>query len=186
MQLAERNRGPVVDLLSERLAFERSTVRLYDRILETLRGSTEAAARDLHATMLKHRGEEEEAARWLEGRIRELAGDGGAETDLGRLATREARGIEEVADADGADATHLFHALLAVEGVDVAGWELLVELAEGAGDARARHDLERHLRRERQHLAFVRRAIERLAVEKLFGEGYAEEHAMELAANLPP
>lgn len=186
MRLAEKNREQVIDLLCERLAFERSTVRLYDRILEALRVATDARTRDLHATMQKHRAEEDEIVRWLEGKIRELGGDERAETDLARLATREARGIEEVAQNDAADLTHLLHALLAVEGVDAAGWDLLVHLADAAGDARAKHELERRLRQERQHLAFVRAAVERLAIRTLFGEGYAEEHAMDIAANLPP
>jgi ferritin-like metal-binding protein YciE len=186
MRLADTNREQVVDLLCERLAFERSTVRLYDRILEALRVGGDASTRELHATMLKHREEENEIARWLEGRIRELGGDERAETDLARLATREARGIDEVAENDAADITHLLHALLAVEGVDNAGWDLLVHLADAAGDARTKHELERRLRQERQHLAFVRQAIERLAIQTLFGERYAEQHAMEIAANVPP
>ena len=186
MKLAEKNREQVIDLLCERLAFERSTVRLYDRILEALRLSADARTRDLLATMQKHREEEDQIARWLEGRIRELGGDDRAETDLARLATREARGIEEVAENDAADVTHLLHALLAVEGVDNAGWELLVHLADAAGDGEAKRELERRLRQERRHLAFVRDAIERLAVRTLFGEGYAEEHAMDIAAHVPP
>jgi hypothetical protein len=186
MRLAEKNPQQVVDLLCERLAFERSTVKLYDRILEALGGAPDASMRDLRATMAKHRQEEDEIASWLEGRIRELGGGEGADTDLARLATREARGIEEVAANDAADLTHLLHALLAVEGVDVAGWDLLVELADAAGDARAKRELERCQRREAEHLAFARRAIERLAISTLFGEGWAEQRAMELAANVPP
>jgi ferritin-like metal-binding protein YciE len=186
MRLAERNRAQVVDLLCERLAFERSTVRLYDRILTAVRLSPDARTRDLLATMQKHRDEEDEIARWLEGRIRQLGGDEGAETDLSRLVTREARGIEEVAENDAADVTHLLHALLAVEGVDNAGWDLLVHLADAAGDGQAKRELERCLRQERQHLAFVRDAIERLAIRTLFGEDYAQEHAMDIAAHVPP
>jgi ferritin-like metal-binding protein YciE len=186
MRLAEKNPQQVIDLLCERLAFERSTVKLYDRILEALRGAADASTRDLHATMQKHRQEEDDIAGWLEGRIRELGGDAGVQTDLARLATREAQGIEEVAANDAADVTHLLHALLAVEGVDNAGWELLVDLANAAGDDRAKRELERRHRQETQHLAFVRHAIERLAIGTLFGEGWAEQHAMDLAANVPP
>jgi ferritin-like metal-binding protein YciE len=186
MRLAEKNREQVIDLLCERLTFERSTVKLYDRVLQALRVEGDAGTRDLRATMQRHRAEEEEAARWLEGRIRELGGDARAQTDLGRLATREASGIEEVAEHDAADLTHLLHALLAVEGADGAGWELLAHLAEVAGDGAAKRELERVVRQERQHLALVRHAIERLAIPGLFGEGWAEERAVELAAHLPP
>jgi len=186
MRLAEKNRAQVIDLLCERLAFERATSRLYDRVLAAVRSSADARTHELLPAFEKHRDEETEITRWLEGRIRELGGDERTETDLSRLVTRESRGIDEVAENDSADITHLLHALLAVEGVDTAGWDLLVHLADAAGDGRAKHELERCLRQERQHLAFVRDAIQRLAIRSLFGEGYAEEHAMDLAANVPP
>lgn len=186
MRLGEKNPSQIIDLLCERLAFERATSSLYDRVLAVLRSSTDERTRDLIATMQRHRDEEAEIARWLEGRIRELGGDERGETDLSRLVTRESRGIQEVAENDAGDLTHLLHALLAVEGVDVAGWDLLVHLADAAGDGRTKHELERRLSQERQHLTSVRDAIERLAIRTLFGERYAEEHAMDIAANLPP
>jgi ferritin-like metal-binding protein YciE len=186
MRLGEKKREEVIDLLSERLAFERATVRLYDRVLAAVREAADPWEREQHATLQKHRDEEDETVRWLEGRIRELGADALAETDLARVATREARGIDEVAENDAADLSHLLHALLAVEGVDVAGWDLLVHLADDAGDTGTKHDLERRLRHERQHLELARRIIERRAIRTIFGEGYAVEHAMDLAANLPP
>lgn len=186
MKLGENNRDQVVDLLCERLAFERATVKLYDRILEAVGVTADPAARDDLATLRSHRDEEEEIARWLEERIRGLGADARAGSDLARLATREARGIEDVAENDAADVTHLLHALLAVEGVDVAGWDLLVHLADAAGDTGARHDLERRLHAERKHLAFARDLIERRAIRAIFGDRYAEERATDLAASVPP
>jgi ferritin-like protein len=182
MRLAEKRREQVIDLLSERLAFERSSARLYDRIIETLRPSSAAASRDLLVTMQKHRAEEDEHARWLEERIRELGGDGGAGGDLAEVVTRESRGIEGVVEDDAADVRHLLHALLAAEAVDHAGWDLLVHLA---GDRESHRELAARLQHEKEHLAAVREALERHAIRTLFGEDWAEEHAADLAPSAP-
>ncbi len=206
-RLAGKNKDKVIDLLAERLSFERASVKLYDRVLhrmeEAARGRPRSsdgdyttyglsgyrsdATRGMHddirrevgrpghqgerqaheeervvAEMLPHvrglRDQEKEHQTWLEQCIRNLGGDPKRTTEMAKLTEREVKGIEAVIMKDPV-LPHLFHALLAAEHVDSAGWDLLVELADAAGDVDAKRELERRLHEEEQHLAFVREAL---------------------------
>jgi rubrerythrin len=173
-KLAEKNRALVIDLLGERLAFERESVRLYDAVLEKMgRLAEEEVASMLEQTLL-HREQEKQHAALLEQHIRELGGDAGARTELARLTERESQGIAQVILDPAEPLPHLLHALLAAELVDNAGWDLLVELADEAGDREARRTFKRCLREEEDHLIFVRESLERLARRELLaGEARA-------------
>jgi hypothetical protein len=59
--------------------------------------------------------------------------------------------------------SHLFHALLAAELSDNAGWDLLVQIADDVGDREAKRAFKKRLHQEEDHLIFVRRAVERFA-----------------------
>ncbi len=168
-KLAEYDSAKVIDVLNERLAFERAGVKLYDRILEVMRATGDENAGRMIPEMQKHRDEEKEHEEWLEARIRGLGGDAHSETERSQLVTRESKGIEEVVMSD-AQLPHLLHALLAAELVDNAGWDLLVQLADEAGDHAAKREFKKRLHEEEDHLLLVRKAVERLSLEDVLGE----------------
>lgn len=153
-KLAEHNRERLVDLLCERLAFERASVRLYNTILGTIdeSGGAFAAFSD---EMQRFRDQEEEHEHWLERCVLDLGGDPTVRTEMVQLVQRESRGIEEVVERHDC-VPHAMHALLAAELVDNAGWELLVELADDADDSDAREAFRKRLHEEEDHLLFVR------------------------------
>ncbi len=167
--LANYDKVKVIDVLNERLAFERAGVKLYDRVLEVMRASGDENVMRMLDEMQGHREEEKEHEEWLEEQIRSLGGDAHAETDKSRLVTRESKGIEEVVMSD-AELPHLFHALLAAELVDNAGWDLLAQIADEAGDHSAKRDFKKRLHEEEDHLLFVRRAVEKLSVAEVLGK----------------
>lgn len=169
-ELARHDRTKVIDLLNERLAFERAGVKLYDRVLEVMRGTAndENVARMLPETQ-RHRDEEKEHEEWLEAQIRALGGDAHSETGRSRLVTRESKGIEDVVMSD-AELPHLLHAMLAAELVDNAGWDLLAQVADEAGDGKAKREFKKRLHEEEDHLLFVRKAVEKLAFGEVLGE----------------
>ncbi len=134
-----------------------------------MRASGDENASRMLEEMQTHRDEEKEHEEWLEAQIRGLGGDAHAETDKSRLVTRESKGIEEVVMSD-AELPHLLHALLAAELVDNAGWDLLVQLADEAGDRDARKEFKRRLHQEEDHLIFIRKAVERLSVQEVLGK----------------
>jgi hypothetical protein len=186
-QLGENNRERAIDLLCERLAFERAGVQLYDRVIQALEASGGSGeVRGTIDVLQRNRTQEAEHAIWLETQIRALGGDATLETDLSRLATRESRGITEVVENDTADLTHLLHALLAAEAVDAAGWDLLMHLAQDAGDSAAHREFRRRNNEEQGHLATVRDAIEHMALRSLLGTHGVEERALDIAASIPP
>jgi bacterioferritin (cytochrome b1) len=156
--LATYNREKVIDLLSERLEFERAGVKLYDTILEKIEGATDPNVSRLLPDMRKHRDQEKEHEEWLEEQIRSLGGDANKKTEMAELTLRESKGIEEVVSQDD-QVTHLFHALLTAELVDNAGWELLIELADDADDREARREFKQRLHEEEDHLIFARQAV---------------------------
>ena len=151
--VSRTHRSKVVELLIERLAFERATIKLYDTILEKLRprGGPYASVK----AHLRHIREEEKAHEdWLEEQLQTLGGDAHVETDRSLLVRREWRRIEEDAGGDQEPAD-LFHALLNAEVIDNAGWELLLELADRAHDGEAREAFQQRLHEEQEHLLFV-------------------------------
>jgi bacterioferritin (cytochrome b1) len=164
--LAEFDKDKVIDLLNERLAFERAGVKLYDRILEVMRAQGDENVLRMREEMESHRAEEKEHEEFLEAQIRFLGGDAHGETEKSRLVTRESKGIEEVVMSD-AQLPHLFHALLAAELVDNAGWDLLVQVADEAGDRDAKKDFKKRLHEEEDHLLFIRKAVEKLAFQEV-------------------
>jgi bacterioferritin (cytochrome b1) len=168
--LAQRNRSKVVDVLTERLTFERTGVRLYDKLMERVRSSREPAIAKMLGQLKEHRDQEKEHEEWLEQQIRRLGGDARGSTGKSRLVETESKGIEEVILSDKADVPQMFHALLAAELVDNAGWDLLVELADEADDDEAKRAFKKRLHEEEEHLIFARRAVESFTVHEVLGE----------------
>ena len=168
-KLANANKTRLIDFLNERLTFERAGVKLYDRIIEKVRASTMPQFQRMLDDLVEHRGEEKEHEEWLEAQIRSLGGDAHAQTEMSRLVTRESAGIEQVIENDP-EIPHLLHALLAAELVDNAGWDLLVELADEAGDHSAKREFKKRLHEEEDHLTLIRQAVENFAVEQVLPE----------------
>jgi rubrerythrin len=102
--------------------------------------------------------------------VRALGGDVHAMTDMAALEVRESSGIADIITDGDNEPRHLFHALLAAELADNAGWDLLVELADEANDRDAKKQFKKRLREEEEHLVFARRVVRRLARRDVLGE----------------
>ncbi|HYH96797.1 hypothetical protein [Hyalangium sp.] len=168
-KLAERNPEKLIDLLHERRTFERTSVKLYDRVLSLMAASEEPQVRGMLDTMQAYRDEEAEHQEWLEEQILALGGDVNAEPERSRLAAAEARGIEQVILRDGVELHHLFHALMAAELVDNAGWDLLAVLAEEADDDDALDAFLLRQAEEEDHLEYLRQTMARYAESQVLG-----------------
>jgi len=168
-KLAQKNKEKVIDVLAERLQFERSGVKLYDAVLQKMQQSKEPAISKMLEQMQEHRDQEKEHEEWLEECIRQLGGDDEQLTDKAQLVQQESKGIEEVILRDP-EISHLFHALLAAELVDNAGWDLLVQLAEEAEDQKAKREFMKRLHEEEEHLILMREAVKKLSAHEILGE----------------
>ncbi len=165
-KLAEKNVGRVIDLLNERLAFERTGVRLYDRMLLRMRLTEDREIGRMIDRMQRYRDEEREHEEWLEGQIRDLHGDDHMPTEKSVLVLAETQGIERVVQRDPW-LQHDFHALLTAELADTAGWDLLVRVAGEFGDREARREFKERHREEQEHVLFVRKVVERFVKREL-------------------
>ena len=159
-KLAQRNKQKLLDVLTERLKFERSGVKLYDSLIEKVQRAGDDNLMRMMSQLQEHRDQEKEHEEWLEQQIRLLGGDAHGETDLSQLIARESKGIEEVMLDGDSNLMHQFHALLAAELVDNAGWDLLVDLADSAGDDDARRAFKKRLHEEEEHLELMQKTME--------------------------
>jgi bacterioferritin (cytochrome b1) len=169
-KLAAKNHDKVIDLLTERLAFERTAVKLYDAVLHKVLAIGDSEAQNLIDELQLIRDQEKEHEMWLADQIVALGGDAHGRTDMSELIARESKGIEDIILDGDNELSHLLHALLTAELADNAGWDLLVELADEAHDRDAKKEFKRRLHEEEDHLLFVMRAVRRLARRIVLGQ----------------
>ncbi len=167
-KLAEKHPEKLLDLLTERLTFERTGVKLYDSVLSKMQKSEDKVIASMIPQLKKQRDQEKEHEEWLEEQVRALGSDAHTETDLSELVLREARGVKEVIESDD-ELTHLFHALLVAELVDENGWKLLVQLADEAQDEEALRSIIQRAREEEDHLVYVRSVVAAYARREVLG-----------------
>jgi bacterioferritin (cytochrome b1) len=169
-KLARKNAAFVLDVLSGRLAFERTGVRLYDAAIEKIERTAEPRYQAIVAQLHEIRDEEDEHVQFLEDQIRRLGGYPDEATDMAQLETEEGTGIASVILDGHQKVIHVVHALLAAELADNAGWDVLVQLAEEAGDRAARLAFSQRLAEEEKHLLFIREVVLRSAEIEILGE----------------
>lgn len=166
-KLAQNHTSEVLDMLSARVTFERTGVKLYDAVIEKIEDGGDARYQPLLGTLQKHRNEEKEHEEWLEQQIRSLGGDPHVKTEMARLEEEESQGIQSVILDGHTEVPHLIHALLTAELADNAGWDLLVKLADDAGDREAKKEFTKRMAHEVKHLAYLREVMKRSAQNEI-------------------
>lgn len=158
-KLGQANPEKVIDLLCERLAYERTGVKLYDAIIKKARGSKLTThLKKVMKELQEHRDQEQEHADWCAEQITNLGGDPELKTEMALLTETESQGIEQIIFSD-APLSQMFHALNSAELTDNAGWAQLVGLAEQVGDEEARREFQERLKHEEEHLKLTHRIV---------------------------
>lgn len=145
-----------VDKLGERLAFERSGVRLYEALISkyvTFGGFD--GGPDL-AQLEQNMREEHEHFRMLSEVVTQFGGDPTVVTPSADLHATMTKGILEVMVDARTTFVQCLEALLVVELSDNECWETLIELARDNGDAATVAQFERAREEEADHLEDVR------------------------------
>lgn len=152
----------LLDKLGERLAFERTSTRLYDALITKVRASAGDDGRTVVplALLLLHRDQEAEHFALLARSIEGLGGDCTAQTPCADLAGVESTGLLQAVTDPRTSVVQSLHALLIAELADNSGWEMLIALA-----ARHKHDamvreFQHAADEERTHLQQVRAWVE--------------------------
>ena len=155
-----------LDKLGERLAFERTGVRLYDAVLAKLPASRLTEGSLTVQELRRFRDEELEHLHLVKTAIEAMGGDPTAVTPCADLAGVQAMGLVAVLTDPRTTLTQCLDALLTAELADNDGWKILIAMAEAAGQDELAEKFATALAQEDHHLASVRTWIaERLGIQ---------------------
>lgn len=146
----------LIDKLGERLAFERTGVRLYDALLTKYQAMPEKLA-DMSVDELAHiRDEEALHFRMVADALASVGADPTSQTPSADIIGVESAGLMQVIDDPRTTLAQCLNAVLVAELADNAGWELLGTLAEEAGLEDMAETFAEALATEQQHLAKIK------------------------------
>ncbi len=145
-----------VDKLGERLAFERSGVRLYDAILSKLDAHGTWSGGPSRADLLQIRQEEHQHYLLVKQTIEEVGGDPTAVTPSANLHAVASKGLGAVLADPRTNLREGLEAILVAELVDNDCWTNLIDLARALGHDDLAARFAEALQHEREHLLKVR------------------------------
>jgi hypothetical protein len=145
------------DRLGERLAFERSGVRLYEGFLGKLVNTKGKGKGGVEPEQVQHfLQEEHEHFQLLVQCVEQLGGDPTAVTPGANIVAVQSIGLVQVMTDPRTTVDQCLCTILTAELVDKDGWELLAALARGLGHTDMAREFEHALLQESEHLTTVR------------------------------
>lgn len=144
----------LVDKLGERLAFERTGVRMYEAMLAKLEASESPSSKAISA-LQRIRDEEAEHMDLVKRAIETLGADPTAMTPCANVAGVKAMGIVKVMSDPHTNVAQALNALLTIELEDNAAWEMLIDLTHKAGHPNISNDFKHALKQENDHLETI-------------------------------
>lgn len=169
-QMITGNRPQVLmDKLAERAAFERGGTRLYDGLISKAIAYQDIVKRPSAAELMEIREDEARHFELVASCIEKLGGDPTAQTPAADLVGMEAMGWMQTINDPRTTFAQSLHAILSAELVDVAGWDMLANLAESAGHKDMAESFRQAYRQEASHLERVRSWYEALTMEEMKG-----------------
>jgi hypothetical protein len=171
----------LLDLVGERLAFERSGVRLYDAVLAKFAAADEHPGGPTLAQLQSIRADELAHFHLLVGLCEELGGDPTAMTPAADIIANASAGLLKVAADPHTTFNQALRTILAAELIDNDGWALLSDLAGQLelGDLASQFEAAGEV--EERHLTLVRGWME----QSVAGEAGVEMPASQTSP-LPP
>jgi ferritin-like protein len=147
----------VFDKIAERLAFERTGVRLYEALLVKHEASDGLESVVPKAELMKIRDEEAAHFRLLVESMESLGGDPTAQTPCAAATGIAGQGLMQLVNDPRTNFIQSLHALHVAELADVDGWAILIEVARSAGHPKLAEAFHRAEQQEERHLANVRK-----------------------------
>ncbi|MEW6056394.1 MAG: ferritin-like domain-containing protein [Bdellovibrionota bacterium] len=145
-----------IDKLGERLAFERSGVRLYEALIRKYEVQKLGIGGISLEALQKIKDEELRHFEIVRDAMKSLGADPTAMTPCADVTAVSSMGLVQVLNDPRTTVEQCLQAILTAELVDNDGWDLLVKLAREAGNAEMIQNFERALREEAGHLEQVR------------------------------
>ena len=156
----------LLDKLSERLAFERMGTRLYEALLNKCQTLGEQTPGPTIEEIMHIGGQELEHFLMLNRVITDVGGDPTVESPGADVAGVASMGILQVLTDPRSSMAQCLQALMTAELTDNAGWELLIELADGLGYDDMKAEFETALVHEEEHLQNVRDWLSDMVLDK--------------------
>lgn len=145
----------LLDKLSERAAFERVGVRLYDALITKV--SVLGKSSNIPLLELGEiRDQELEHFQLVAAEIKKLGGDDTLKSPCANVTGVASRGLMQVVSDPRTSVAQSLSAMLTVELTDNANWELLIELCDKLTLPKMVKAFEKPLRQEAEHLRKVR------------------------------
>jgi bacterioferritin (cytochrome b1) len=173
-----------MDKIGERIAFERTGTRLYDALIVKYRAAVEDNAGALPSqlpadgngslaitgnpgdVLIRIRAQELEHFSLLCEAMLQLGGDPTAQTPCADVIAVASGGLMQVLNDPRTTLAQCLNAMLTAELTDNAGWELLIRLAEHAGESELAGRFQRAFLQEQEHLAIVKGWLTALVSER--------------------
>ena len=155
----------LIDKLGERLAYERTGVRLYEALLMKLGTATGGPMIDA-AAVARIRDDEHAHFQMVGKYLVEIGADPTAMTPCADISGVAASGHLQVLTDPRTTVSQALNSILAVELADNASWELLVELARESGHDEMAQAFTVALETEQRHLATVRQWFRQSVLEE--------------------
>jgi len=164
----------LLDKLSERLAFERMGVRLYEALLNKCEALGETSPGPTLEDITRIGSEELEHFLMLNETITAIGGDPTVESPSADIAAVTSMGILQVLTDPRSSVPQCLQAMLTAELTDNAGWEMLIELAGNLGYDDMREKFETALANEEEHLQNVRNWVTDCVMDKAMVDSDSE------------
>ena len=180
VQALRGNKASVLlDKLGERLAFERTGVRLYESLLAKLDARGSFAGGPTHSALARHLEEELEHFQIVRSAIEELGADPTAMTPSADITAVASTGLCKVITDPRTTMAEALQAIHIAELTDTDGWRLLVDLCLELGLEDVAERFRTPLIEEEEHLMGVRRWLNAYAMNAAHGREEGEPEEME-------
>jgi hypothetical protein len=153
-KLKGHNPEVLIDKLGERLAYERTGVRLYEALITKVGAASSGPLVDL-AMLTKIRDDERAHFELVGDALRSIGADPTAMTPCADIAGVAATGHLQVMTDPRTTVSQALNSILMIELGDNAGWDLLITLARESGHEVLASQFEVALKTEQEHLATV-------------------------------
>lgn len=153
-----------INKLGERLAYERSGVRIYETFIEKCKALAEEGEIDSEISLDRVRqfcDEETQHFYLIKQSMEKLGADPTAQTPDADVSGVAASGLMKVISDPRTSLSHCLEAMLSLEMTDNAAWELLIKLAEDMGMDDMAREFGKALKQEDIHLQQIRDWYER-------------------------
>jgi ferritin-like metal-binding protein YciE len=158
-----------VDKLAERLAYERGGARLYDAVIAKFAAYAGELPDASLQEVVEIRNEEASHAALIRTCLEQLGADPTAQTPSADLVGVATAGFLQAASDPRTTLVQTLQVALAAELVDVASWEMLIQIAEQIGQDDMAERFRRALDHETEHVTKVRGWYETLSLADAAG-----------------